>query len=103
MKPRILIRLALAVLITFGAASAAVAQPNNEKVDALFAQWNKPHSPGCALAMIKDGQVVYKRGYGIANLDYAVPISSKTVFNIGSMSKQFTAISIAATTCSATS
>jgi CubicO group peptidase (beta-lactamase class C family) len=77
MKPRFLIRLALAALITSAAASAAVAQWNNEKVDALFAQWNKPNSPGCALAVIKDGQVVYKHGYGIANLDYDIPISSK--------------------------
>ncbi len=45
--------------------------------------------------MIKDGQVVYKRGYGVANLDYDIPISSKTVFNIASMSKQFTAFSVA--------
>ena len=96
----ILRRLAAAFLLTVAAVSATIAQSNTddvrpEKVDALFAQWNKPDSPGCALAVIKDGQVLYKRGYGIANLDYAVPISSKTVFNIGSMSKQFTAISIA--------
>src|SRR5215813_7793253 len=93
-------RLVVAILITFaGVVSATVAQPTNdphaEKIDALFAQWNKPDSPGCALAVIKDGQVLYKRGYGIANLDYDVPISSKTVFNIASMSKQFTAMSIA--------
>jgi len=96
----ILRRLAAAFLLTFAAVSATIAQSNTddarpEKIDALFVQWNKPDSPGCAVAVIKDGQVLYKRGYGIANLDYAVPISSKTVFNIGSMSKQFTAISIA--------
>ncbi len=89
------------ILVTFGGAIATVAQsnatnlPQTEKVDALFAQWNKPNSPGCALAVIKDGQVLYKRGYGIANLDYDIPITSKTVFNIGSVSKQFTAISVA--------
>ena len=98
---RILIGLAVAVLITFGGVSGSVAQlkagndPQSEKVDALFAQWNKPDSPGCALTIIRDGQVLYKRGYGIANLDHEIPISSKTVFNIGSMSKQFTAMSIA--------
>lgn len=66
-----------------------------EKVDALFAQWNKPDSPGCALAVIKDGQIIYKHGYGMANLDYGIPISSQSVFNIASVSKQFTAMSIA--------
>lgn len=76
-----------------GGVSVAVAQSN--KIDALFAQWNKPDSPGCALAVIKDGQVLYKRGYGIANLDHDIPISSKTVFNVASMSKHFTAIGVA--------
>jgi len=66
-----------------------------EKVDALFAQWDKPDSPGCALAVTKDGQVIYKRGYGSANLDYGIPISSRSIFNIASTSKQFTAASVA--------
>lgn len=66
-----------------------------ERVDELFAQWSKPETPGCALAVLKDGQVIYQHGYGIANLDYGVPISSATVFNIASMSKQFTAMSVA--------
>jgi CubicO group peptidase (beta-lactamase class C family) len=98
MKPRLqtLIGLAFAVLATIVPAVAQPTKdPQQEKVDALFAQWNKPDSPGCALAVIKDGQVVYKRGYGSANLDYDTPISSRTVFNIASVSKQFTAISIA--------
>ncbi|HEU4434031.1 MAG TPA: serine hydrolase domain-containing protein [Pyrinomonadaceae bacterium] len=102
MKPGLRLRIALTMLIAFGALSITPAQstksandPQTEKVDALFAQWNKPDSPGCAVAIIKDGRVVYKRGYGSANLDYDIPISSKTVFNVGSVSKQFTAISVA--------
>jgi CubicO group peptidase (beta-lactamase class C family) len=104
MKPvcRRLTTFTVGIAIIFGAVSATLAQsasaandPRSQKVDALFAQWNKPNSPGCALAIIKDGQVLYKHGYGMANLDYDIPISSKTVFNIGSISKQFTAISVA--------
>jgi CubicO group peptidase (beta-lactamase class C family) len=64
------------------------------RVDKLFAQWNKPDSPGCALGIIKDGQLIYKRGYGMANLDYNIPISSKSVFDIASMVKQFVGMSI---------
>ena len=45
-----------------------------DKVDRLFIAWDKPDSPGCALAVIKDGKVIYKRGYGIANLEYNIPI-----------------------------
>jgi CubicO group peptidase (beta-lactamase class C family) len=64
------------------------------RVDKLFATWDKPSSPGCALAVIKDGSIVYKRGYGAADLDHDVPISSDTVFHVASVSKQFTAFSI---------
>jgi CubicO group peptidase (beta-lactamase class C family) len=65
-----------------------------DKVDQLFAQWDKPDSPGCALAVIQNGEVIYKRGYGMANLEYDIPISSNSVFDIGSNSKQFTAMCI---------
>lgn len=65
-----------------------------DKVDELFVEWDKPDSPGCALGIIKNGQLIYKRGYGMANLEHNIPISSTTVFRIGSTSKQFTAMSI---------
>jgi CubicO group peptidase (beta-lactamase class C family) len=64
------------------------------RVDKLFEKWDKPDSPGCALGIVRDGRLIYKRGYGMANLDHNVPISPKTVFNINSMDKQFTAMSI---------
>jgi CubicO group peptidase (beta-lactamase class C family) len=66
-----------------------------DKVDQLFGQWDKPDSPGCAVGVIRDGQFVYKRGYGMANLEYNIPISPTTIFEIASTSKQFTAMSIA--------
>ena len=67
---------------------------NTQKTDAIFSEWDKPDSPGCALAIIKDGEFVYKRGYGVANFEYDIPITSTTVFDIGSTSKQFTALCI---------
>jgi CubicO group peptidase (beta-lactamase class C family) len=66
-----------------------------EKVDKLFAAWNKADSPGCAIAIIKDGKIIYARGYGMANLEHNVPITKTTVFYIASTSKQFTAAAIA--------
>ncbi|MBA3693269.1 MAG: serine hydrolase, partial [Acidobacteria bacterium] len=75
--------------------NSALVEPLKVKVDALFAQWDKPDSPGCALGVIKDGNFIYKRGYGMANLDYNIPISPNTSFYIASTSKQFTAASIA--------
>ena len=92
-------RLIVLSLLVLSSASLTTAQSDrpgaSEKVDALFSQWAKPDSPGCALAVIRDDQVILKRGYGMANLDYGIPISSTSVFNIASMSKQFTAMSIA--------
>src|SRR6516165_9536641 len=64
------------------------------KVDKVFEKWNRTDSPGCALGIYKDGQIVYKHGYGMANLNDDVPITPATVFHVASMSKQFTAASI---------
>jgi CubicO group peptidase (beta-lactamase class C family) len=64
------------------------------QVDKLFTQWDKPDSPGCALAIIQNGEIVYQRGYGMANLEHDIPISPNSVFDIGSNSKQFTAMCI---------
>ncbi len=74
--------------------NSSPAESVTTKVDQLFAQWNKSDSPGCALGIAKDGQLIYKRGYGIANLNYNIPISPQSIFNIESMAKQFTAMSI---------
>ena len=70
-------------------------QPTNDLVDRIFERYTAPGSPGCAVAVIQDGELVYKQGYGLANLELGVPILPSTVFNIGSMAKQFTAFSIA--------
>jgi len=65
------------------------------EVDAVFAGYNNQESPGCALGVIRDGEFVYRRGYGMANLELDVPISPQSVFRIASTSKQFTAMAIA--------
>ncbi|HYF76943.1 MAG TPA: serine hydrolase domain-containing protein [Symbiobacteriaceae bacterium] len=64
-------------------------------VDAIFADWNRPDSPGAALAIIHEGKVVYRQGYGAANLEYGIPITPATVFHVASISKQFTAAAVA--------
>lgn len=63
----------------------------NPVVDALFESWDTPGSPGCALAVAKVGNLVYSRGYGYANLDYDIPITPQTVFDVASITKQFNA------------
>ena len=83
------------VLLLFFSIAAAAAEIKKDEVDRLFSQWDRRDTPGCALAIIKDGKIVYKRGYGSANLEYAIPITPQSVFYVGSVSKQFVAMSIA--------
>ena len=72
-----------------------LADERSDKVDKLFAEWDKPDSPGYALAVIQDGKILYTRGYGSANLELGVPLSPQSVFYIASTSKQFTAACVA--------
>jgi CubicO group peptidase (beta-lactamase class C family) len=73
-------------------ASAASPAGLAKGVDAVFADYAKPGSPGCSLAVVRDGGIVYEKGYGLANVEHGVPIDPRrTVFDIGSTSKQFTA------------
>lgn len=65
-----------------------------EKIDALFARWDRPDSPGLAVGVIRDGELAYQRGYGMADLDHGIPIGSETKFFIASMTKQFVAACI---------
>jgi len=91
------VRLGLVLLISTLGATSVVAQqfPANPKVDKIFAEWDKPSSPGCALGVLQNSRFMYERGYGMANLDYDIPNSPKMVYYVGSDSKQFTAASIA--------
>ncbi len=67
---------------------------SNGEVDRIFAQFDKPQSPGCVVGVIRDGNLIFARGYGMANLEYSIPLDSKSVFEIASVSKQFTAMAV---------
>jgi CubicO group peptidase (beta-lactamase class C family) len=61
----------------------------------VFAAYDSPDSPGCAVGIYKDGKIVYERGFGSADLEHNVPIEADTMFYAGSVSKQFTAMAVA--------
>ena len=63
------------------------------KIDAVFARFTDK-TPGCAVGLGKDGRALYTHGYGMANLEYNVPITESTVLESGSVAKQFTASAI---------
>jgi CubicO group peptidase (beta-lactamase class C family) len=71
------------------------ATPAVNKIDQLFARWNRRDSPGAALVVVKDGNIVYQRCYGSANLESRTPITPQTAFDVASVAKQFTGLAIA--------
>ena len=60
----------------------------------INAEMSRQHIPGLALAVIRDGQLVLSKGYGLANVEHHVPVTPATVFQSGSIGKQFTATAI---------
>jgi CubicO group peptidase (beta-lactamase class C family) len=64
------------------------------KIDSLFSQWNKTTSPGCAVGVVRNDSLIFSKGYGMANLEYNVPLTPETIFHMASVAKQFTAYSI---------
>jgi CubicO group peptidase (beta-lactamase class C family) len=68
--------------------------PIPERVDRIFARWDHVNSPGCAIGVSRDGEMVYQRGYGMSNLEHAIAITRQSIFHVASISKQFTAFSI---------
>ena len=85
--------LALVYLAT--AMTGSAAEPTSAEVDAIFADYDSTTSPGCSLGIVRDGALIYSRGYGMANLEYGIALSPKSVFRTASVGKQFTAMAIA--------
>ena len=71
-----------------------LAQEMNDRLDSLMSATYSKDKPGAAIAIVEEGKVVFKKGYGIADLDSKTSITSSTNFNIASMTKQFTAYCI---------
>lgn len=65
------------------------------RVDSIFAAFDKAGSPGAAIAVVRDGSAILERGYGYASLEHGVRITPQTVFDVASVSKQFTGLAIA--------
>lgn len=84
----------LIIYLSIFSANAQSSIPEQASIDAIFSRWESPDSPGGTVGIIKEGKLIFAKGYGLANLDYNIPNESKTVFRIGSTSKQFTAACI---------
>jgi CubicO group peptidase (beta-lactamase class C family) len=86
--------------LVFGASAAraqhivGVRDARALRADSVFQRFDRTDSPGCALGVYQDGKILYARGYGMASLELGVALSPRSVLDVGSISKQFTAMSM---------
>ncbi len=62
--------------------------------DYLRSEMANRHIPGLSVAVVRDGKVVKSQGYGLANVELSVPATAETIYPVGSISKQFTAVGV---------
>jgi CubicO group peptidase (beta-lactamase class C family) len=67
---------------------------NEEKIDSIFNDYNKPNLPGAAVMVVKNGGIIFVKGYGLANVEKNISVTDSTNFRLASVTKQFTAMSI---------
>ncbi len=66
-----------------------------QQIDAIFSEWNNEDNPGAGVGIVKDGQLIFSKGYGMASLQHKIPFGPNTVADLGSVAKQFTSFAIA--------
>jgi len=65
-----------------------------KKIEAVMSRVYKPDEPGAAVIVRKDGKTIFRKGYGLADLELGVPVAPDMIFRLGSITKQFTAVSV---------
>ena len=70
----------LIIAISIFSANAQSSIPQQASIDAIFSSWDSSDSPGGTVGIIKEGKLVFAKGYGSANLDYNIPNKTKTVY-----------------------
>lgn len=99
-KVKALLFFALLVLLVVNGQAVFGQQTENgldrfeQQIDEIFAKYNAPNKPGAAVAIVKDDKIVFRKGYGSANLEYDIAVTPSTIFPVASVSKQFTVFSI---------
>lgn len=97
-RRRIILVFGLVAAIAGGAASAQspglAETPALVSAEDLLQHWQTENEPGLAVSVMRDGEIAFSTGRGLANLEYAVPMGPDTPVHAASLSKQFTAFSI---------
>jgi len=94
LRPAVLLVLLLASCSLERRGDAQGGGPMAARVDSIFTAEVQPAGPGCAVGVYRDGTLELARAYGVTSLDEQRPITTRTLFNLGSVAKQFTALAV---------
>jgi CubicO group peptidase (beta-lactamase class C family) len=92
MKTKILFSLIMMLTLMFGTIVPGQKAAGTQ-INEIFSQWNKP-VPGLSVSVVSDGKVIFSKGYGLANLEYNIAAGPSTLYQVASVSKQVTAMSV---------
>jgi len=89
---KLILRLKILILLTIFSMElyAQSSVDFNNIVDSLYSVFNEPGKPGCAISIVRQGEIIYKQCFGLADLEHRIPITDSTQFALSSISKQFT-------------
>ena len=85
----------MATTASFAPVTAYADADLSAAIDNVFSEIDVATEPGCVAGVIHKGEYVHRKGYGLANLEYSIPLDSASIFRTGSVGKQFTAMAIA--------
>lgn len=94
-RTMLFILLSLAAVCLVVTSARCENDPRAAHVDSMMKEWVDPDSPGAAIVVVRDEEILYEAGYGMANIECGLHVTPSTVFNVGSLAKQFTAFAIA--------
>jgi CubicO group peptidase (beta-lactamase class C family) len=86
--------LSAAFVVTGRPAETTSQESLAKQIDAVMSAVYKPGEPGASIIVKKDGKTIFRKGYGLADLELGVPVEPDMVFRLGSITKQFTAMAI---------
>jgi CubicO group peptidase (beta-lactamase class C family) len=84
----------LALVLLAAPAQSQLEPSVSARIDSIFTDLDRTHAPGCAVGVVRNGHLVFERGYGMGNLDHGIPLDGNSVFYLASVSKQFAAAAI---------
>ena len=84
----------LVIASMFLALSSCMRSMKESSIDQIMARYSNVDQPGASLVVMKNGAILFKKGYGLANIDTKVPVDAATNFRLASVTKQFTAMSV---------